>query len=166
MKMSEELVAAFNKQVTLEIASSVAYLQMAAHFESENLLGMASWMHLQSAEETSHAHRFLQFMLDRGQRVVIGDIPAPSNEFASPEAVFEASLAQERVVTKAIHDLFRLAREQGDLASEPFLASFIEEQIEEESTVESILARVRLAGGESSALLLLDSELGARPTGV
>ncbi|MEZ5175533.1 MAG: ferritin [Acidimicrobiia bacterium] len=160
--MADELVAAYNEQVTLELASSVAYLQMAAHFESSNLVGMAGWMRAQAAEEAAHADRFIAFILDRGADVKIGNIPAPTTDFGAPEAVFEASLNQERAVTKSIHDLFRLARKNDDLASEPFLSSFIDEQIEEESTVESILERVRLAGGESSALLLLDSELGAR----
>lgn len=162
MKMNDELASAYNKQATLEIASSVAYLQMAAHFEGVNLVGMARWMRAQAAEETEHAHRFIAFILDRGNDVRIGDIPAPPSDFESAEAVFEASLNQERTVTREIHDLFRLVRKHDDLASEPFLSSFISEQIEEESTVESILERVRLAGGESSALLILDSELGQR----
>lgn len=162
MKMNDALATACNAQVTLEIASSVAYLQMAAHFEGANLVGMARWMRAQAAEETDHAHRFIAFILDRGNDVRIGDIPAPPADFDSPEAVFVASLNQERTVTREIHDLFRLVREHDDLASEPFLSSFIAEQIEEESTIESILERVRLAGGESSAVLILDSELGER----
>lgn len=160
--MNDELAAAYNDQVTLELASSIAYLQMSAYFEGRNLIGMPGWMRAQAAEETAHAHRFLQFMLDRGNDVRISDIPAPSADFASPEAVFEASLTQERFVTKSIHDLFRLAQKNDDLESQPFLSSFIEEQIEEEASVESILERVRLSGGESSALLMLDTELGGR----
>ncbi len=163
MKMNDELAAAYNEQVTLELASSVAYLQMSAYFDGRNLIGMAGWMRAQAAEETAHAHRFLQFILNRGNDVRISDIPAPDADFASPEAVFEASLTQERVVTKSIHDLFRMAAKHDDLESQPFLSAFIEEQIEEEATVESILERIRLSGGESSALLLLDTELGSRP---
>lgn len=162
MKMPDDLAAAFNDQVTMELASSVAYLQMSAHFETENLSGMASWMKAQAEEETNHAHRFLRFVLDRGNKVKIGAVDAPSSDFESVEAVFAASLAQEQAVTKSIHDLYRLAGDHGDLASYPFLQSFIAEQNEEESTVERILERVRLAGGESSALLLLDNELGDR----
>jgi ferritin len=162
MKLPDELAKAFNDQVTMELGSSIAYLQMCAHFEDANLVGMASWMRMQSAEETDHAHRFMQFVLDRGNSVRIEAIDAPKADFAGVEEVFETSLAQEQSVTKAIHDIYRLAIDLGDLASIPFLQSFIEEQNEEEASVETILDRVRLAGGESSALLLLDSELGAR----
>jgi ferritin len=162
MKLPDELAEAFNDQITMEVASSIAYLQMAAHFENVNLVGMAAWMRMQSEEEKDHAHRFMKFVLDRGNPVELGAVEAPKSDFDSVESVFATSLAQEQAVTKAIHDIYRLAADQGDLASFPFLQSFIAEQNEEEATVETILERVRLAGGESSAILLLDSELGAR----
>lgn len=162
MKMPDELASAFNDQITTEMASSVAYLQMSAHFESENLTGMASWMRMQAEEEKDHAHRFMDFVLDRGNSVRLGAIEAPESSFESVEHVFKTALEQELTVTRAIHDIYRLASDEGDLASFPFLQEFIEEQNEEEATVETILERVRLAGGESSAMLLLDSELGTR----
>ncbi|MFP3880734.1 MAG: ferritin [Actinomycetota bacterium] len=164
MKMPDELAAAVNDQITMEMASSVAYLQMSAHFEAENLTGMASWMRMQAEEEKDHAHRFMDFVLDRGNSVRLGSIEAPESSFESVEHVFKTALEQEQSVTKAIHDIYRLASDKGDLASFPFLQEFIEEQNEEEATVETILERVRLAGGESSAILLLDRELGARGT--
>ncbi len=162
MRLPDQLADAFNDQVTMELASSVAYLQMSAHFDASNLVGMAAWMRAQAEEEREHAHRFLDFVLDRGNPVEIGAIEAPRAAFDSVEEVFETSLAQERAVTESIHRLYRMATDAGDLASIPFLQTFIEEQNEEEASVETILERVRLAGGESSALLLLDSELGAR----
>ncbi len=162
MKMPDELASAVNDQITMEMASSVAYLQMSAHFETENLTGMASWMRMQAEEEKDHAHRFMDFVLDRGNSVSLGSIEAPESSFESVEHVFKTALEQEQTVTKAIHDIYRLASDKGDLASFPFLQEFIEEQNEEEATVETILERVRLAGGESSAILLLDRELGSR----
>lgn len=162
MKMPDELAAAFNDQIAMELASSHAYLQMSAHFAEKNLTGMAEWMKHQSDEEREHAELFFEFVLDRGNRVELGALGAPALDFQSVEQVFEASLNQEQQVTGAIHNLYRMATEAGDLASLPFLQTFIEEQNEEESMVETILERVRLAGDESSAILLLDNELGAR----
>ena len=133
MEMPHELAEAFNAQVTMEHSSSLAYLQMAAYFEDKNLTGMAAWMRAQSDEEREHGHRFFDFVLDRGNEVRIGSMEAPVADFDSAEAVFQASLNQERAVTEAIHDLYRLATEHGDLASLPFLQTFIEEQNEEES---------------------------------
>jgi ferritin len=160
--MPEELEAAFNRQVTLELTSATAYLQMAAFFANENLVGMSTWMRAQSGEELTHADRFFDFIIDRGNTVRLGDLPAPRSDFAGPEEAFEASLEQERSVTEAIHALYRLASERGDLASVPFLQTFIAEQNEEESMVQTILDRIRLAGGDSGAIFLLDHELGTR----
>lgn len=162
MKMSDDLATAFNDQITMELGSSVAYLQMSAHFESENLTGMASWMRMQSEEEKEHAHRFLEFVLSRGNTVRLGPIDAPKSDFDTVEQLFQTALHQEQAVTKAIHDLYRLASDGDDLASFPFLQTFIAEQNEEEAMIETILERVRLAGGDSGAILLLDRELGSR----
>lgn len=160
--MPDDLAVGFNNQITMEFASSIAYWQMSAYFETENLTGMAAWMRMQAEEEKDHARRFMTFVLDRGNGVNLGAIEAPESTFESVEHVFKTALGHEQEVTKAIHDLYRLASESGDLASYPFLQTFIEEQNEEEAMVETILERVRLAGGESSAILLLDNELGAR----
>jgi ferritin len=162
MKMPDDLATAFNDQITMELGSSMAYLQMSAYFEAENLTGMAAWMRMQAEEEKDHAHRFMQFVFDRGNPVQLGSIDAPTSAFESPEQAFRTALDQEQAVTRAIHDLYRLASDSGDLASFPFLQTFIAEQNEEEATVETILERLRLAGGESSAILLLDNQLGAR----
>lgn len=162
MRMPEDLESAFNRQVTMELSSATAYLQMAAWFADGNLVGMSAWMRAQAGEERAHADRFLDFILDRGNRVQIGDIPAPVSEFDGPEHAFEAALDQERAVTEAIHDLYRLASDRGDLASFPFLQAFIAEQNEEESMVRTILDRMKLASGDSGAIFLLDHELGAR----
>ena len=146
----------------MELESANAYLQMSAWLSHQNLEGMASWMRAQAAEERQHADRFLDFILDRDGRVIIGDMKGPASEYDSPLAAFEAALNQEEAVTGAIHDLYRLANELGDLSSVPFLQEFIAEQTEEEATVRAIVDRLRLAAGQSGALFLLDHELGGR----
>ncbi len=119
-------------------------------------------MRAQAEEERSHADRFLDFILDRGGKAVIGDVEAPRSKFSGPEEVFASALAQEEAVTAAIHDLYRMADKLGDLASLPFLQDFISEQTEEEAMVGAIVDRLALADGQSGALFILDHELGAR----
>jgi ferritin len=165
MKMPEKLEKAFNDQVTMELGSATAYLQMSAYFSYQNLDGMSRWMRAQAEEERAHADRFLDFILDRGARAVIGDTPAPRTDFDGALAAFTAALNQEEAVTAAIHDLYRLATELGDLASLPFLQTFITEQTEEEAMVSTIVERLKLADGQASALLILDNELGGRTLG-
>lgn len=163
MKMTDKLAAAYSDQVTMELTSSNAYLQMSAWFELADLPGMASWMRIQSDEERTHALRFLDFVLNRGNQAAIGEVPAPESEFESPRRVFEAALAQEQEVTRAIRRLYQLASAEADVESFSLLEWFLNEQVEEEATVEEILGQLRHAGDDGPALLLLDRELGARP---
>ena len=74
MRMPQELEEAFNDQIGMELSSSTAYLQMSAYFAGRNLLGMSRWMRAQAEEERSHAHRFLDFVLNRGNQAKLGAI--------------------------------------------------------------------------------------------
>ncbi len=162
MQINETMNAAFNDQITMELQASHNYLAMGAWFESAGFSGMAAWMHAQSAEETAHAMKFYQFVLDRDGTVVLGSLSAPPVEFDSVVSVFENGLTQERAVSASINNLYGLAMEQKDFASLPLLDWFVTEQIEEEATFSQILDDLALAGGGAQSMLFLDRELGSR----
>lgn len=163
MEMKPELAAAFNRQITLEMESSLAYLQMSAWFDAKSLSGMASWMRVQAEEERSHALKFFDYVLERGNEVSLETIPGPdASGFEAPVDVFSTALDQERKVSAAIADLYDAAADARDAASYPLLQWFLEEQVEEESTVSEIVDQLKMIGDNGAALLLLDRELGAR----
>jgi ferritin len=162
MAMTADLEQAFNDQITLEFSSELAYLQMAAYFEQNDLSGFADWMRLQAAEEHTHGMKFFEFLLDRGNTVTLGALDAPKSDFGSAVQVFEASLAHEKKVTASIHDLYARCSAAGEYQALPLLHWFIDEQVEEESSVSKIVERVRMAGDDGAALLFLDRELGER----
>jgi ferritin len=164
MQISDTMNAAFNDQITMEFQAAHNYLAMGAWLESAGFSGMSAWMQAQSAEETTHAMKFYQFVLDRGGRVVLGSLEAPPSEFDSVAAVFAAALAQEQDVSAAINNLYAAATEDRDFASVPLLDWFVTEQIEEEATFSQILDDLALAEGGPQALLFLDREFGARGT--
>ena len=160
--MNQTMNTAINDQITMELQAAHSYLAMAAWFDSASFPGMAAWMHAQSAEETEHALKFYQFVLDRDGRVELGSLDAPASDFESVSAVFRAGLAQEKEVTASINNLYGLALQEKDFASLPLLDWFTTEQIEEESTFSQILDDLELAGDSAQAMLFLDRELGAR----
>ena len=162
MPMNQAMNSALNDQTTMELQAAHSYLAMAAWFDSAGFPGMAAWMHAQSAEETQHGLKFYQFILDRDGRIELGPLDAPTSDFESVTAVFEAGLAQEREVTASINNLYATAIAEKDFASLPLLDWFITEQIEEESTFSQILDDLTLAGDSAQAILFLDRELGAR----
>lgn len=160
--LSPTLETALNQQINLELSSSYAYLAAAAYFESVNLEGCARWMRRQSEEEREHAMKFFAHILDRGGRVQLAAIPAPHSAFASALQVFETALAHEQKVTRAIHALYDLARQENDYPAQVLLQWFVAEQVEEEKSVTGVIERLKMAGDSPTALLMLDSALGQR----
>jgi len=165
MQLSPALTQAYNDQVQLEFESSFVYLQMGADFELRSLPGMASWMRLQSQEEHLHAMKFIQFVLDRGGQLQLKALAAPAATPTAVIACFETALGHEQRVTRAIHDLYGRALEEHDYASLPLLQWFVNEQVEEEATVSTILDRLKMVGDDRTGLLFLDRELGQRGAG-
>ena len=162
MPLGKKILSGLTDQITMELSASHSYLAMAGWFESQNLPGMATWMQLQSGEERSHALKFFEFVVDRGEDVVLGSIEAPRSVFGSALEVFEQALAQEKDVTAAINALYATANAEGEYEAIPLLTWFINEQVEEEASVDQVVEDLRRAGDDPQVLLMLDRELGAR----
>ena len=100
--------------------------------------------------------KFYQYLIDRGGVARIPSIPAPEWNFDSVIKVFEASLDQEREVTRHIYDLYKIAQNESDFATVSFLKWFVDEQVEEEKNVSDMIDKLKMAQGNPDALLLLD----------
>lgn len=162
MKLTDTLLKAFSDQITLELESSIVYLQLAISLDDMDLPGMAAWMRAQSEEELLHAAKFTNHVTDRGGRPQIGAIGAPEVSVDEVIDAFEASLHHEEKVSESIRELFRFVQAQGDIDAFPLLHWFIDEQVEEEATVSEIIGRLRRIGPDGAGLYQLDRELGAR----
>ena len=165
MNLSPKLTKLLNDQINNEMAASYAYLAMAAWFEQTPYLGFAQWMATQSREETVHALKFYQYLVDRDAKVELEPIAKPKHDFKSPQDVFAHSLKQEEQVTAQINDLYEVAEKVRDHASKNLLLWFLNEQMQEEKSVRDMLDRLKLAGNDPASLLVLDREAGARPAG-
>ncbi|HEX7260213.1 MAG TPA: ferritin [Luteolibacter sp.] len=162
MSLNPELAKLLNSQINHEMESSYTYLAMAAWFEQTPYSGFASWMYNQSREETMHALKFYQYLVDRNEPVELEPLAKPKSDFATPREVFAASLEQEQVVTAQINKLYDVAEQVRDHTSKNLLLWFLNEQIEEEKNVRGMLDRLVLAGDDPASLLVLDREAGAR----
>ena len=160
--LSKKMEDAFNSQLNAELYSSYLYLSMAAYFESTNLAGFANWMQVQVQEEQFHSMKFYNYINERGGRVKLSQIDAPPAEWNSPLAVFEATLKHEQKVTSLINDLMFVARNEKDNASEIFLQWFVNEQVEEEDNVGTLLGQLKLIKDNPHALFMIDRELSQR----
>lgn len=160
--MNDKIQKAINDQIGLELESSYAYLAMSAHLDNENFEGFAAWMRMQAQEELGHAMRLFDYMLERGCPVRLPAVGAPTDRLDSPLTTFEMALEHEQKVTASIHALYDLAREHKDYATELQLQWFVTEQVEEEATASLAVEKLRRAGTDLPALLMLDTEFGAR----
>lgn len=163
MNLPVELAQALNAQIGMEFQASYSYLSMSSYFEANSWDGFASWMSLQSDEERVHAMKFYTYLLDRGATVALPAIEAPEYEFDSPLAVFETSLAQEKKVTAAINNLYKIAIQTDDFATVSFLKWFLDEQVEEEKNVGDMIEKLKRAEGNPDAMLMLDNIAANRP---
>ncbi|NNJ99687.1 MAG: ferritin [Desulfatitalea sp.] len=156
------LTEALNDQIKNELESAYIYLSMAAYFHSQGLDGMAHWMRCQAHEETIHAMKFMDHLIDRNTPVTLLHLKQLKTEWHSASEAWKEAYAHEQFITAKINALTAISREEKDYQSEPLLAWFAKEQIEEEATSSKIAGEMEMVGDSKSALLMLDRELGAR----
>ena len=94
----------------------------------------------------------VQYLLDAQAAISIPAVGGPLNEFSDPIEPVRLALGQENTVTGQIQELAKLARAEGDLVGEQFLAWFLKEQLEEMSSMADLLRTVERAA-ETNILL-------------
>lgn len=162
MKLSEKMAAAINDQIKAEFDSAHIYLAMSAWFEDEGLSGMAHWMKKQYKEEIEHAEKFIDYLYERGARVVIPDVAKPKDSYPSAVEAFKEAFKHEQYVTERIYKLVDLALAERDYATQSMLKWYVDEQVEEEDSTEEIVNKLEFLGDGKPALYMLDKELAAR----
>ena len=160
--ISPKIQTAINDQINAEFWSAYLYLSMAMNFESKGHAGVANWFRIQFREEQAHAEILINYLNQRGGRVVLAPIAAVETEWATPLAAFEATLEHEQKVTSLSNNLFALAEEEKDYETRDRLAWFVREQVEEEDNCRQLIDKYRLIADNGMGLYMLDQELATR----
>ncbi len=160
--LSEKMQKAINDQINAEMWSSYLYLSMSAYFEGKGLSGFAHWMRLQADEETMHAMKFFDYVYERDGEVKLQPIHEVPTDWMDTLTVFEETLKHEQKVTSMINNLMDIAIEEKDHATQSFLKWFVDEQVEEEASVNEILDQLRLLEGSGHGIFMLDREMKGR----
>ncbi len=142
--LDKRMQDALNGQINAEFYSAYLYLSMSAQFAELGMAGGQNWMHVQFQEELFHTQKFVDYVIQRGGRVLLTAIDKPEQEWATPLAMFEHALAHEGKVTGLINGLADLALELRDHATLQELQWFIGEQVEEEATADDMVKKLRL----------------------
>jgi ferritin len=157
----EAVEKAIINQIKNEEHYSRLYLAMASWCQVNGFPGAAAFLYKQTDEERMHQLKFVHYLNDRAGYSKLLALDNPTSEYKSLLDVFEKVMAHEEFITGSINELYEIAIKNKDYTTGNFLQWFINEQIEEESTVHNILDQMKLAGNESGGLFLIDKELSA-----
>ena len=157
MLISKPMNAALNEQVGHEFGASLQYVQIASYFDGEGLPMLARHFFKQAEEEREHAMKFVRFINDANGDLAIPAIPAPKSTFSSAEDAVKLSHDWEVTVTNQCKRLVDIAIKDNDHITKQFLDWFMQEQLEEVSSMDMLLRMVRRAG--ESGLLFIENYL-------
>ena len=155
MKISQNLTKAINDQIGHEFQASQQYIAIAGYFKNMELTLLSKLFMKQSDEERTHALKFVHYLLETESALELPAIPAAYSNFASAEAAVEGALNWEKEVTRRINELMRIAIEEKDYQSQSFFKWFIDEQLEEENSMQQLLSVIRRSGEKN--LLMVEA---------
>lgn len=159
MPLGTEMTEALNEQIGHEFAAMLQYVAIATYFDGDGLPRLAQHFYRQADEERAHAMRLVHYVVEAGGTVAIPAIPAVQSAFASAEAAVQLSLDQEKTVTAQIDALMERAIAAKDYATRTMLEWFVTEQVEEVSSMETLLRMIQRAG--DSGLLFVETILAS-----
>mgnify|MGYP001206776385 CR=1 FL=1 len=157
MMISQSMNTALNGQIANELFASMSYRQMAFEFDVMGLKVFAAKFQAQADEEHDHAMRIAKYVLDSGGNVELAALDKPQCGFKAAQPMVEAALASEVRVSKQIYGLADQAESEKDHSTRSFLKWFIDEQVEEVSTMSDLLQLVKMAG--EANLVLVEQRL-------
>ncbi|MFW5741701.1 MAG: ferritin [Spirochaetota bacterium] len=161
MALSKKIHDGLNEQIAREFQAHFLYRAVAMDLYDKGYEGFAGWMEQHATEEYGHAERIIAYLKENDARVLLPAVPKPQDSWSTVQAAVEAALAHEKKLTSDIHELHRLADEEGDLATVSMLDWFVSEQVEEEHIVNRLLKRISLGGDSAIGLIVIDAELRA-----
>jgi ferritin len=90
--------------------------------------------------------KFVHYIVEAGGQVRVPAVAEPKYDFQSAKEAAQAALSWEEEVTGQINDLMDLAIKQNDHIGQEFLRWFVSEQLEEVSTMNTLLTTIDRAG--------------------
>lgn len=137
-----------NEQVGHEFSAFLQYVAISTWFDSEALPELAKHFSLQADEERQHAMKMIKFLNDTSQNITVPGIPAPVSSFKSVEAAIQLAHDQEVRVTEQIKAIYNAAALTNDRLTQNFMQWFLEEQVEEVASMDTLLKITRRAGND------------------
>eukprot|EP00271_Cylindrocystis_brebissonii_P014164 TRINITY_DN35424_c0_g1_i1.p1 TRINITY_DN35424_c0_g1~~TRINITY_DN35424_c0_g1_i1.p1 ORF type:complete len:258 (+),score=64.03 TRINITY_DN35424_c0_g1_i1:157-930(+) len=154
-RFSDACEAAINEQINVEYNMSYLYHSLYAYFNRDyvGLPGFAKYFKENSAEERSHAEKFMEYQNKRGGKVKLQSIMGPAmTEFDHAEKgdalyAMELVLALEKLTNEKLLQLHAVADQNNDPQLADFVESeFLQDQVDDIQKVSEMVSQLRRVG--------------------
>ena len=144
-KIPAKVFAELNRQLNHELGAAHGYRALSLWCADQNLKGFAAYFAKQAGEESMHAEKFSDHLIDRDTLPELAAIAAPKQNFKSLLDAAQHALAMEQANTQGINTVYEAALAAKDYPAQVLLHWFINEQVEEESWATEMVERVQAA---------------------
>lgn len=157
--MDGALLEGLQQHLTMERQASAAYWALAIWFGERELRGFCRYLKAEASNEQHHAGLVADYLVARGQTVLLEAVAPPRQHWQDAEEVFSAIFQMEAEVTSSLQQLYAMAERAGDVRTTVFLDPIVQGQIDSENEAAHLLGRIRFAQANPAAMLVIDGEL-------
>ncbi|MEX0588422.1 MAG: ferritin [Cyanobium sp.] len=157
--MDAALLEGMQQHLTMERQASVAYWAMAIWCGERELRGFCTYLKGEAGNEQQHAALLADYLVARGQTVLLEAVAPPRQQWCDAEEIFSAIFQMEADVTTSLQQLYAMAERAGDVRTTVYLDPIVQGQIDSENEAAHLLGRIRFAQANPAAMLVIDGEL-------
>lgn len=157
--LSAESNKTLQSAVASELYASALYKSLANQLQKLGYFGAQKFFAAESAHELDHYQLIADYMSDMGGMAKIPTVPAPEEKIEGLRDSIEAAFDTE---LQLMRDYAQWYAECKCEITKQFLLQFIEHQRKSVGEFGDLISRLDRAGTDVCALLMIDTELGAK----
>ena len=161
-EIDTNLLDNFFEHLTMERNANIQYFSMSLWFKERELRGFSSFFLNESNEEMSHVKKFTDYLIARGCKINLKDLPSPVQEWDSIQELINFAFKMESDLTTSLEQLYSISERASDIRSSVFLDPIVEAQINSEDAFAYLSGKVKFSENQPSAILLIDKELNEK----
>ena len=161
-ELDQNLLENLYHHLTMERNASVQYYSFSLWFKERDLNGFSSFFLNESKAEMEHAYHFSDYLIARGQSVMLDQLDKPSQDWECMSEIISYAFNMEADLTSSLQQLYSISERFSDSRTSVFLDPIMEMQIKSEDEFAHILAQVNFSSNQPSAILIIDNELSKK----
>ena len=161
--LTDGVMNMINNQISLELNASHIYTALYSFVsnDKQSYPGFAKFFKKSSQEEMEHAYKFIVYQNSRGGDVRINNLQAPQFTVVNDgtSILFQMINFILNLENQVFQSLKNIKDNCNDSALETFLDPFLEEQVNAQFELATLLRRIERVGNDGTGLNMLDDEM-------